>query len=173
LAILTENIREKLIRMFGVIAEEEGLEVFDIALARRNAGWTIKVVLDRLDGYVTVDDCARLSRRFTARLELEQLITGEYRLEVSSPGLDRPLRGPDDYGRFKGETAKLVFAVSSGSEVVIGRILEADEASVTLLTDDDERRIIKFTEIKKANLEVVIPGFGVHKKRVRRKKKAK
>jgi ribosome maturation factor RimP len=170
MAILTENIREKLVEMFGIISEEEGLRIFDIKLAHRNATWDIKVTLDRLDGYVTVDDCARLSRRFAARLELERLLTGEYKLEVSSPGLDRPLRNRADYERFKGEKARLIIAGASGNEALTGRIVATDEDSVTLLVGENER-IISYHAIKKANLEAEIPGFGGQKKKSRRKKK--
>lgn len=158
--------------MFGIISEEEGLRIFDIKLGHRNTTWDIKVVLDRPDGYVTVDDCARLSRRFAARLELERLITGEYKLEVSSPGLDRPLRNRADYERFKGEKARLIIAAASGTEPLTGRIVATDEDSVTLLVDENER-IINYRAIKKANLEAEIPGFGGPKKKPRRKKKSK
>jgi ribosome maturation factor RimP len=172
MAILTENIREKLAEMFGVISEEEGFKIFDIKLAHRNAAWDIKVVLDRLDGYVTINDCARLSKRFAARLELERLITGKYKLEVSSPGLDRPLRNRNDYERFKGKQARLVIAGPSGTDVLVGRIASVEEDSVTLSVEEDEK-IINYRTIKKANLEVEIPGFSEPKMRSRRKKKDK
>lgn len=170
MAILTENIREKLVEMFGVISEEEGLRIFDIKLAHRNVTWDIKVILDRLDGYVTINDCARLSRRFAARLELERLITGEYKLEVSSPGLDRTLRNRADYERFKGAKARLIIIGTSGNEALTGRIVATNEDSITLSVDENER-IINYRAIKKANLEVEIPGFGGPKKKHRRKKK--
>jgi ribosome maturation factor RimP len=172
MAILTENVREKLAEMFGAIAEEEGLGIFDLTLAHRKTTWDIRVTLDRLEGYVTVEDCARLSKRFVARLELERLFTGDYKLEVSSPGLDRPLRNAEDYERFKGEKAKLIIAVTSGTEVVIGDIVGAGGGSVTVSVNGEEREI-GLRAIKKANLEVVVPGFGDSKKKRRRKKKAK
>jgi ribosome maturation factor RimP len=126
MAILTENIREKLAEMFGVISEEEGFNIFDLKLAHRNAAWDIKVVLDRLDGYV----------------------------------------------RFKGKKARLVIAGPSRTDVLVGRIAAAEEDSVTLLVDEEEQ-IINYRTIKKANLEVEIPGFSEPKMRNRRKKKDK
>jgi len=172
MAILTENVREKLVDMFGAIAEEEGLDIFDLTLAHRRNDWNIRVTLDRLEGYVTVDDCARLSKRFVARLELERLFTGDYRLEVSSPGLDRPLRNTDDYERFKGRKAKLIIVGTPGTEVVVGDIVGVGEGSVTVSVDGEEREI-GLRAIRKANLEVVVPGFGDSRKKRRRKKKAK
>jgi ribosome maturation factor RimP len=171
MAILTENVREKLVEMFGAVAEEEGLGIFDLTLAHHKTVWDIRVTLDRLDGYVTVEDCARLSKRFVARLELERLFTGDYKLEVSSPGLDRPLRNAEDYERFKGEKAKLIIAGTSGTEVVIGDVVGAGEGSVTLSVNGEEREI-DLRAIRKANLEVVAPGFGGSKKKRRRKKRA-
>ncbi|UCE26858.1 MAG: hypothetical protein JSW52_11010 [Candidatus Coatesbacteria bacterium] len=172
MAILTENVREKLVEMFGAIAEEEGLDVFDLTLAHRKMSWDIRVVLDRFDGYVTIEDCARLSKRFVARLELERLFTGDYKLEVSSPGLDRPLRKVEDYERFKGEKAKLIIAGVSGTEVVIGDVVGTGEDSVTLSVNGEEREI-DLRAIKKANLDVVVPGFDGSKKKRKRKKRTK
>jgi len=172
MAILTENVREKLVEMFGSIAEEEGLGVFDLTLAHRKTSWNIRVVLDRFDGYVTVEDCARLSKRFVARLELERLFTGDYKLEVSSPGLDRPLRNAGDYERFKGKKAKLIVSVGLGTEVVIGDVVGVGEGSVTLSVNGEEREI-DLRAIRKANLEVVVPGFGGSNKKRKRKKRTK
>lgn len=172
MAVLTEDVREKLVEMFGVIAGEEALELFDLRLARRDVGWNIKVVLDRPDGYVTVGDCARLSRRFSARLELERILTGNYKLEVSSPGLDRPLRGPDDYRRFKGEAVKIILAVPSATEVVIGRITAVGDDTLTVAVGEGSREIT-FGKIIKTSLEIVGPGFGGPKKKRRGKKKGR
>lgn len=170
--LLTEDIREKLAAISAVIAEEEGLKLFDLTLARRKNVWDIRAVLDRLEGYVTVGDCARVSRRLIARLELEDILAGDYKLEVSSPGLDRRLRDRADYERFKGQTAKLFLRGAAATEVIVGRITEVNERSVKIARDEETGEI-PFDSIKKAVLEVVIPGFGEKKKRGRRKKKTR
>lgn len=68
---------------------------------------TLQVMADRPDGGMEVEDCAQLSRRLSAILDVEDPISGEYTLEVSSPGIDRPLTRPEDFERWAGWIARL------------------------------------------------------------------
>jgi len=88
----------------GVIAL--GFELVDVELAGSHHHSTLRVYIDSARG-VNVDDCARVSRQLSALLDVEDPVPGHYTLEVSSPGLDRPLVKPDDFRRFVGETIKV------------------------------------------------------------------
>ena len=83
-----------------------GLEIFDVQFRREAGGMVLRVRLDRpgpaatAEDSVSVDDCARVSRDLSAVLDVEDVVPTAYTLEVSSPGLDRPLRHADDYRRF-------------------------------------------------------------------------
>src|SRR3982750_3210954 len=96
------------------IAESYGLEIFDVQFRREAAGMVLRVQIDRpgpaatAEDSVSVEDCAHVSRDLSAVLDVEDVVPTAYTLEVSSPGLDRPLRRPDDYRRFVGRLAKLV-----------------------------------------------------------------
>src|SRR5947209_10608016 len=96
------------------IAAGYGLEIFDVQYRREGPGMVLRVRLDRpgpaatAEDSVSVEDCARVSRDLSAVLDVEDAVPTAYTLEVSSPGLDRALRGADDYRRFAGRLAKVV-----------------------------------------------------------------
>ncbi len=93
---------------------------------------TLRVYIDSPEG-VDVDDCADVSRQLSAILDVEDPIAGEYSLEVSSPGLDRPLVLPEHYRRFVGETVKLTLAQPlAGRRKFKGRLLEATDDHVVV-----------------------------------------
>src|SRR5436189_4582664 len=96
------------------VASSCGLEIFDVQFRREGQGLVLRVQIDRpgpaasAEESVSVEDCARVSRDLSAVLDVEDVVPTAYTLEVSSPGLDRPLRRPDDYRRFAGRRAKVV-----------------------------------------------------------------
>ncbi len=108
------------------------LELVDVQFRREGAGWILRLTIDSLAG-ITVEDCVRVSREISTFLDVEELIGHPYHLEVSSPGLDRPLKKPTDFQRFIGKTAKLTLqAPLEGRRVYIGVLTEADETGVEL-----------------------------------------
>src|SRR5882672_7930931 len=98
----------------GRVAGTYGLDIFDVQYRREAGGMVVRVQIDRpgpaasAEESVSVEDCARVSRDLSAILDVEDVVPTAYILEVSSPGLDRPLRQADDYRRFAGRRAKIV-----------------------------------------------------------------
>src|ERR671931_1067960 len=98
----------------GRVAAGFGLDLFDVQFRREGSGMVLRVQIDRpgpaatAEESVSVDDCAHVSRDLSAILDVEDVVPTAYTLEVSSPGLDRPLRAAADYTRFAGRRAKLV-----------------------------------------------------------------
>src|SRR6185295_13367213 len=96
------------------VAADYGLEIFDIQFRREAPGMVLRIQIDRpgpaatAEDSVSVDDCAHVSRDLSAILDVEDVVPSAYTLEVSSPGLDRPLRHAEDYRRFAGRRAKVV-----------------------------------------------------------------
>ena len=96
------------------VAATLGLEIFDVQFRREAGGMVLRVQVDRpgpaatAEDSVSIEDCARVSRDLSAILDVEDAVPSAYILEVSSPGLDRPLRKADDYRRFAGRRAKVV-----------------------------------------------------------------
>src|SRR5919204_3474002 len=108
------GVVEQVRTMASRVAAGYGLDVFDVQFRREGSGMVLRVQLDRpgpaatTEESVSVEDCAHVSRDLSAILDVEDVVPASYTLEVSSPGLDRPLRAAADYMRFAGRRAKLV-----------------------------------------------------------------
>jgi ribosome maturation factor RimP len=154
---VVERVREAAARVAGGY----GLEIFDVQFRREASGMVLRVRLDRpgpaasAEESVSVDDCAKVSRDLSAILDVEDIVPTAYTLEVSSPGLDRPLRGVDDYRRFAGRRAKLVMREPIGGQgFVKGRLAGADGNEVLVDGDDGRQWRVAVHNITRANLEV-------------------
>jgi ribosome maturation factor RimP len=99
-------MRETLLRLLEPVIEALGYELVELEFHPQGRGGLLRIYLDR-EGGIGVDDCERASRQVSSVLDVEDPIPGAYTLEVSSPGLDRPLRKAEDYTRFAGQRAKL------------------------------------------------------------------
>jgi ribosome maturation factor RimP len=157
-ADLVEQVRTLAARVAGT----HGLDVFDVQFRREASGMVLRVQIDRpgsagsAEDSVSVEDCARVSRDLSAVLDVEDLVPGQYTLEVSSPGLDRPLRRADDYRRFAGRRAKLVMREAvDGQKFFKGRLGGIDgDAEVLIDAEDGRRHRVPIGLITRANLEV-------------------
>jgi ribosome maturation factor RimP len=102
--IASESIAEQVRRLLEPIIVREGFELVEVEWAREGAAWVLRLYLDRPGG-VNVDQCQELSRTVEPVLDVEDFIEPTYSLEVSSPGVNRPLRKPADFERFAGQRA--------------------------------------------------------------------
>lgn len=143
------------------VAASYGLEIFDVQYRREAAGMVLRIRIDRSGPAasaaesVSVDDCANVSRDLSAILDVEDVVPTSYTLEVSSPGLDRPLRGAGDFARFAGRRAKLVMRQAVDGQAFFKGILGGIDASDVLIDADDGRRHrVPLSVITRANLEV-------------------
>ncbi len=160
----TASVVDQVKAIAGRVAASHGLEVFDVQYRREAPGMVLRVQIDRPgaaateDESVGVEDCARVSRDLSAVLDVEDVVPAAYTLEVSSPGLDRPLRQAADYERFAGRRAKLVMRQAIDGQMFFkGRLggLEGGETpAVTIVTDDGRRHQVPLGAITRANLEV-------------------
>ena len=146
------DLRQKVSRFAEQVADEQGVELFDIELLGKGK-LLVRTIIDKKDG-ITLDDCERFSKSFEAVLDVENLIHGPYTLEVSSPGLDRPLRHLDDFKKNKGKLARIVTKEKIADQnFFIGRIGEVSDGSIRVLMNDREI-VISFDDISKARLEI-------------------
>ncbi|MEJ2368994.1 MAG: ribosome maturation factor RimP [Acidobacteriota bacterium] len=140
-------------------SESCGLELFDLEHRLSGRRWWFRVTIDRLDGPVTIEDCEAVSRALSMRLDLESLIEHAYDLEVSSPGLERPLRHVGDCGRFLGNRAR--FVLSSGGEgpagPIEGTLKSVEEETVLVELDNGNLERIPYQRVKKAHLVFEFP----------------
>jgi ribosome maturation factor RimP len=143
------------------VAADYGLEIFDVQFRREAPGMVLRVQIDRpgpaasAEDSVSVDDCARVSRDLSAILDVEDVVPIAYTLEVSSPGLDRPLRQLDDYRRFAGRRAKIVVRGQiDGQGFFRGTLGGVDGREVLIDGDDGRPHRVPVDAITRANLEV-------------------
>jgi ribosome maturation factor RimP len=149
------------------VASSHGLEVFDVQLRREPIGMVLRVIIDRPDPgrvetveeSVGIDDCQRISQDLSALLDVEDEfgetdLADKYTLEVSSPGLDRPLRHEADYRRFAGRLAKVVTTEPIERQTAFaGRIAGLDAGHV-LLEEGRRTHRVPLDKIKRAHLDV-------------------
>jgi len=102
--IAQESIVEQARRVLEPVLARDGYELVEVEWAQAAGRWTLRVFIDKPGG-VSIDDCQAASRTVEPILEVEDFIEPAYDLEVSSPGLDRPLRKPQDFDRYAGQRA--------------------------------------------------------------------
>lgn len=143
------------------VGAAHGLDVFDVQLRRESIGWVVRVFIDRPgpsgspEDSVGVEDCAVVSREMSAILDVEDPLDRAYTLEVSSPGLDRPLRGADDFRRFAGRRAKVVVEPAvDGQKAFAGHIQGVDGDVLVFLAEGNKHHRIPLVAIKRAKLDV-------------------
>ena len=125
------------------VVEQAGLELVDVAFLRESGHRVLRVTIDR-DGGVDLDTISGTSERLSRRLDLEDELPGPYTLEVSSPGIERPLRTTRDFERRVGEKVKVKTSVPvDGSRTHSGTLTAASEDEVTVATDTGEHRITR------------------------------
>ncbi len=133
----------------------QGFELVEVELSGTSRHSLLRVYIDSPAG-VTVDDCARVSKQLSAILDVEDLIDGRYTLEVSSPGLDRPLVKPEDFTRFTGEMIRVRLGQPLGGRKNFKGRLIAVAPEHVVLGLDGETLDLAFDRIEKARL---IPKF--------------
>jgi ribosome maturation factor RimP len=158
---LRDDVVEAVRALARRVAASYGLDLFDVQFRREGQGLVLRVQIDRpgpaatAEESVSVDDCAQVSRDLSALLDVEDVIADPYTLEVSSPGLDRPLRHTDDYRRFTGRRAKLVMREAvDGQKYFKGRLGGVEDEAVLIDGEDGRRHRVPIGVITRANLEV-------------------
>lgn len=126
------TVIETVHRLVSPVATQEGLEVVDVTFTKEGGQFFLRVFIDKPGG-VGTDDCERLSTRLSELLDEQDPIPQSYYLEVSSPGLDRPLKRDSDFERFKGQHVKVhMFAPIAGRRRLTGILLGLKEGNVQL-----------------------------------------
>jgi len=144
-------VREKLLSLLEAPIQALGYEVVELEFH----GGLLRVYIDKEAG-VTVDDCEIVSRQVSSVLDVEDPIPGNYTLEVSSPGLDRPLRKSADFARFAGEKARIELVLPIEGRRRFAGVLKGCEADEVLIEVDEVLHRLPVDNVAKARLE---PNF--------------
>ncbi|ABQ99391.1 TPA: ribosome maturation factor RimP [Haemophilus influenzae] len=147
MATLEQNLQE----MLQDAVEDLGCELWGIECQRVGRFMTVRLFIDK-DGGVTVDDCADVSRQVSAILDVEDPIADKYNLEVSSPGLDRPLFTLPQFERYIGQDIAVHLRIPVMERRKWQGKLERIEKDMITLIVDDQEQILVFGNIQKANV---------------------
>jgi ribosome maturation factor RimP len=148
--------QERIVReIVEPVVKDAFLELFELTLKRQGKRVLLSLVLDKKEGSVSLEECALVSRDVEKRLDALDPIAEPYLLEVSSPGLDRPLRGPEDYRRFTGRLALFVVHVPvDGNYSLRGRLEGTGQDEAVLRLEGGKEVRVPFSNVKSARLVV-------------------
>ncbi len=152
-------LRDRLIQLLEPVVNAIGYELVLLEYSPRDSSGMLRLFIDSPDG-IGLDDCEKVSREVAATLDVEDVITQAYRLEISSPGLDRPLVTPEHYRRFQGEVARIqTLAPIAGRRRFQGVLLGATDDEVSIETAEGVVTL-PLADIDKAKL---VPNFDKEK----------
>lgn len=147
------SIHQAIAELIEPVVQEENIELVDVEYKKVGNVWTLRVYLDKDHG-VTVGDCQRMSRQIEDLIEVHEVIANPYALEVSSPGLDRPLKKERDFIRNKGKRIQVkTFSPVNSKKKRTGTV--QDFKNGTLFLEDDDGIL----EIPLANIALAKPAI--------------
>jgi ribosome maturation factor RimP len=147
--VLTD-LKSDLARVIGPIVSAEGFDLVEVKLARFKRSYRVQVFVD-IDGGVTIDHCALLSSLVGAALDLVDMVAGAYILEVSSPGLDRPLHTAQDFRRKIGVRIEIQI-LKDGRETTVTGTLTGVENDEIMLSGDTGVQTIALADVRQGKV---------------------
>jgi ribosome maturation factor RimP len=147
-----ENIVKAVWELAEPVVLSRGLELVDVEFRRERQGWVLRIYIDRPGG-VTLGDCVRVSEILSDLLDARDFIHHPYNLEVSSPGLDRPLRKPEDFERFAGDKVKITIKEPLEGRRNFTGLLRGLRENKVLLEIEGRVWELPLEDIKKAHIK--------------------
>ena len=150
---MSKSVAEEVLQLATPITESRGLELVDVEYNKEGENWILRVFIDK-EGGVSIKDCQEVSRDLESQLDTVEPIEKSYLLEVSSPGLDRPLKDKEDFERFAGQLIDVsTYAPVQGAKEFTGKLLglEDDEIKIEV---EGEKLAIPRSKVAKTKLAV-------------------
>jgi ribosome maturation factor RimP len=150
------KIKDKVVKIADPIVVSQGLELIDIEYKKESSDWVLRVYIDNPQGVLSIEDCENVSYILSEKLDRDDPIKQSYTLEVSSPGIERPLKKADDFIRYKGSlVAVKTFLPIEGKKIFKGRILGLEGDLLTLEEENNNGIVnIPLNKISDAHLMV-------------------
>ena len=151
--VVKETAEESIVKIEKIVLpvlKEMELELVDIEYLQEGGYWYVRIYIEKLDGDVSLDDCAKVS--MAVEDDIDKLIDKKFFLEISSPGVERPLKREKDYIRFTGSKIKVSLKHKINEKKNFEGILSKFENDTVFLMTDNEELEIPFKEVRKANL---------------------
>lgn len=148
------NTEKKVLPLLEPIVEEKGLELVDLEFVKEGANWYLRVYIDK-EGGVTIDDCEAVSRLLEEKMDEADPIEQAYILEVSSPGIDRPLKKAADFERFRGEIIDVkLYQAKDGRKQFQGRLTGYTDGVITL--EEENGNKLEFEQKDTASVKLAV-----------------
>jgi len=149
---IREDVIQRVWRELESHLEEQGYELVEVEFGQHGHRWILRVFVDR-EGGISLDDCAAVSQLLNPLLDASDFIDGSYMLEVSSPGLARPVRKPVDFARFAGERIKVRTHLPVDGRKKFSGILKGIDVDTIAVDCDGSLYGICIDNIQRANLD--------------------
>ncbi|NOY53838.1 MAG: ribosome maturation factor RimP [Deltaproteobacteria bacterium] len=147
------NVTEKVRALVQPILDGLGLELFDLTYSQAGQG-LLRIFIDKEEG-VTLDDCTQVSRELETLLDVKEVVPGSYRLEVSSPGINRPMRHEADYRKYSGRRIKVKLVRKISDRKTFVGVNRGVSGGILQLEVSPEQMVeIPLQEVVRASLEV-------------------
>ena len=143
------NLKERIERSVTEVIEREGFELVELAVLDRGHKTMVRVFADRPTGGISIAECARLSRKLSDWFDLENVFERSYILEISSPGLDRPLVTRRDFERKVGRAVRIWFSQNGQAAEAFGNLLAVTDEGLLVRMEDEEERKFSFDTVMK------------------------
>ncbi len=151
-----EELQDKVSEMIEPAINDLGIDLVDIDLKKMGRKGLLRVYIETEAG-VNIDHCEQVSREVSAILDVEDPIPYAYVLEVSSPGLERPLKRPADFIRFKGNLIRVVTREAIDKQTFfVGKLSEATDHEIVLHLPKDKEITITYDNISRSRLEMEV-----------------
>lgn len=160
--MVKSKVEQDIIDALEARAAEHGIDIVDVEVVGATKAPCVRVRLDKLEGDpINLDEVTAQTAWVSETVEALDPISSAYTLEVSSPGMKRPLRRPSDFARFVGEDVELTTTVMEGRRSYKGAIAAATDACVTIQPEGEDAVTIAFDDVKKCTLKPVFDFKGV------------
>jgi ribosome maturation factor RimP len=151
---MAEQIPAKIRAFAEGLLPTMGLELVEVQFRREGHGWVLRLFIEGEEG-VSLEHCAMVSREVSAYLDVEDLIEQSYHLEVSSPGLERPLHSLRDFKRFCGRNARVKLREAvNGQRVFIGIINQVHDETIEMTLENGDPLTFSYDAVNRARLSI-------------------
>lgn len=153
------RIKELITEVLEEFLEQNGYELYNVEFSKEGKDWFLRVFIDRTEdsaGGISTDDCEKVSRYLSARLDELDPIEQNYYLEVSSPGMDRALLKDSDYVRYAGRFVDVtLYQGLNGRKTFFGKLIGIEEGNLVLIDEKENRIEIPIEKVAKTKLAVI------------------
>ncbi len=133
-----KQIEEIVLNIATKLADEQGVDIWDVKYEKIGGNWFLTIILDKPDG-IGIDDCEKFSRAISDILDEKDPIPDSYCLEVSSPGMNREIKKPKHFDAVMGQDLKIsLYKAFNGEKEFIGKLTDYNKETVTIETDENE-----------------------------------